>query len=136
MALVLNERTHRSNRSRIGLGEPGFHGRLSSGPMHLDTHARVNTRTRAYAFLSSRPVPLPSHLVPWRLVPCYPVRPEKNIGRSLVNYIPFTMERLYSRIVRPVVNEQRVASRSILRSTRRYYDISILLMYSNALYRV
>lgn len=31
---------------------------------------------------------------------------------------------------------RRVASRPILRSTRRYYDISILLMYSNALYRV
>lgn len=107
----------------------------------LWSDAPRHTRACKYAYtcvcvLSSRPVPLPSHLVPWRLVPCYPVRPEKNIGRSLVNYIPSTMERLYSRIVRPVVNEQRVASRPILRSTRRYYDISILLMYSNALYRV
>lgn len=114
MALVLNEPT--SNRfSALSLATSRAHSPPLVLWMHFDT--RVSTRARAHARL------VPSRPVQYRLVPrSEPARSsfhstvsrlehresiEKRIsGRSLVNYIPSKVERLYSRIVRDRSNQR------------------------------
>lgn len=132
MALVLNEPT--SNRlSALSLATSAF---TTGCPLVRCTHACLRVH-RAHACSIS---PVPSgpafrtssfHSMLSRLEHRESI--EKRVSdRSLVNYTPSKVERLYSRIVRDRSNaNERTSIRSILATIAAF---SIPLMYSNALY--